>query len=559
MKKTLLFFILLISHYLSCQVIIDGITVNGASAYGTINLNPNISTSNIYINVSIQVPVSPVDTNYPGSLTIYYKTSNAFSPIVANGGQSIPIQFLGGTFISRSFYISLINNSFQESGGYLYAEYKNYNSTTILKSANINITKTSGVQPGNPGGGGGGCSDCYSEKVPYGGVPLLPYSDLINQPLYKWYILTPYGESEIGPYEDVSDNRKTLYERLYLRLRYENNYLMKYTASVDRPYSRSDNYISRLIIDNSISGTQDVIYGGTPQTIFGNNATVNNTANNTYQWQERIVKKHCDCGEGDYKQWSEIYGWKNIPGATLVNYTPPSNHTKTKEYRRLIFDNYGIPMASNVETIYSISTDSVIDTTNLICCNKIYFPNDPISPIIGQNVDLYHYIQWQEGKIINGNIMEWRTLADDISKDKVPYTTLNRRNPRPYSSTAYYRRVLTHRFNGKLYVSNTVAINYTNINSNRKIYSQSNKELLNIDSIFIYPNPSSSIINIESEHDLSSFNAKIIDVTGRLILKNNYELSGYSTQLNISDLPTGIYTIIIENGQDKIIKKLIKK
>jgi hypothetical protein len=216
-------------------------------------------------------------------------------------------------------------------------------------------------------------------------------------------------------------------------------------------------------------------------------------------------------------------------------------------------------MSSNEVTIYVVSTDSVIDNTNLICCDKIYFPNDFVSPIVGQEVDVYHFIQWQQGKIGNGNIMEWKNLDNERGKDKVPYTTLNRRNPRPYNSTSYYRRTLTNRLNGKLYVSNTVAINYTNINSNRKISSQENKNIPYMADIVIYPNPSSSIINIESENDLSSFNARITDITGRLILKNNYELNGHSTQLNISDLPTGIYTIIIENGQDKIIKKLIKK
>ncbi|MBC8645118.1 T9SS type A sorting domain-containing protein [Flavobacterium lindanitolerans] len=112
--------------------------------------------------------------------------------------------------------------------------------------------------------------------------------------------------------------------------------------------------------------------------------------------------------------------------------------------------------------------------------------------------------------------------------------------------------------NNKFYVSNTTTIIFSNASGRNSSEILKNKEISDIN-IMLYPNPSSSVVNIESEHDLSSFNAKIIDVTGRLILKNNYELSGYSTQLNISDLPTGIYTIIIENGQDKIIKKLIKK
>ncbi|PKW29938.1 T9SS type A sorting domain-containing protein [Flavobacterium lindanitolerans] len=551
MKKILLFFTILISNYLFCQVTIDGITVNNVGISGTtINLGTSSSVS-VYLNAAVNLNTVPSDSS-PGTITIYYKKAPSLPAIVANGGDGGSLLFLGSTFAIKSFRLTLDSAQFDTTGGILYAEYKTF-SGIITKSANISIKKDTTSEPGGqPGGGGNACHTCGFERIPFGGIPILPWnSPSVNTDYLKWFIKRPSGETV--PYS--TDRGKEIYEPVQMHLK-ENQSTTSptyvFNIYTERPYSRYDNYIKRLNISNSIEQNQTIEYGGTPETIIGTAGNVNGQPNNTYQWQERVVAEHqAYGGYASYNVWYNIYGWKNIPNANQINYTPPINATEVKAYRRLIFDTYNIPMSSNEVTIYVVSTGGI---NNTICCDKTYFSNNSIDPIVGSPMhNAEFYIQWQKGIIVNNQII-WYNIDGANSQDYTP----TRPGGRNSSGTFYYRRALISLINNKFYVSNTTTIIFSNASGRNSSEILKNKEISDIN-IMLYPNPSSSVVNIESEHDLSSFNAKIIDVTGRLILKNNYELSGYSTQLNISDLPTGIYTIIIENGQDKIIKKLIKK
>ncbi len=74
--------------------------------------------------------------------------------------------------------------------------------------------------------------------------------------------------------------------------------------------------------------------------------------------------------------------------------------------------------------------------------------------------------------------------------------------------------------------------------------------------VSIFPNPSSSYINIEFE-SANSATIKIYDLTGKLvILKQNY-LSGM--YLDINSLPSGIYIINISNSDTFLTERMIKQ
>ncbi len=67
--------------------------------------------------------------------------------------------------------------------------------------------------------------------------------------------------------------------------------------------------------------------------------------------------------------------------------------------------------------------------------------------------------------------------------------------------------------------------------------------------LFIYPNPSTGMIRINSGISESDFTAKIFDLTGKLIMSKNGVISGYSSELDLSGLFSGLYMIQIEvNG-----------
>lgn len=78
------------------------------------------------------------------------------------------------------------------------------------------------------------------------------------------------------------------------------------------------------------------------------------------------------------------------------------------------------------------------------------------------------------------------------------------------------------------------------------------EDLIPIETVKIYPNPSSGIVNIQSEKPIRQL--QLISVEGKIVRKYNS-----SNQINIQDLPKGIYVLKVqlENGKTEI-KKLIK-
>lgn len=74
----------------------------------------------------------------------------------------------------------------------------------------------------------------------------------------------------------------------------------------------------------------------------------------------------------------------------------------------------------------------------------------------------------------------------------------------------------------------------------------------------IYPNPASEMLNIEMPHQLAGFNGEILDLQGRSIQQFNSKSSFYN--LNISNLPKGLYLVRIQTTDGKVaVKKIVKE
>lgn len=74
-------------------------------------------------------------------------------------------------------------------------------------------------------------------------------------------------------------------------------------------------------------------------------------------------------------------------------------------------------------------------------------------------------------------------------------------------------------------------------------------------SLSIYPNPVSNVLNISNLNNFEIKGITVIDVNGRVI-KNQ---QGSLTQINVSDLNTGVYFVTIEAAEGKTTKKFIKQ
>ena len=75
--------------------------------------------------------------------------------------------------------------------------------------------------------------------------------------------------------------------------------------------------------------------------------------------------------------------------------------------------------------------------------------------------------------------------------------------------------------------------------------------------ISVYPNPATEYINIRLPNEIKKSTLCILDLQGRTIL--NQFINKQETSLNISGLREGIYLLIIESENKRIVRKVIKK
>jgi hypothetical protein len=74
-------------------------------------------------------------------------------------------------------------------------------------------------------------------------------------------------------------------------------------------------------------------------------------------------------------------------------------------------------------------------------------------------------------------------------------------------------------------------------------------------SISIYPNPTSSVLNISNTNNFEIKNISVTDINGRVVKNQTSSL----TRINVSDLNAGVYFVTIEAAEGKTTKKFIKQ
>jgi hypothetical protein len=79
------------------------------------------------------------------------------------------------------------------------------------------------------------------------------------------------------------------------------------------------------------------------------------------------------------------------------------------------------------------------------------------------------------------------------------------------------------------------------------------------DQIEIYPNPASQFFNVKIPYESENFISKIelFDMMGNNVLMQSYKLHDDNYQINISNIKSGVYVLIINIDEKSITKKLI--
>ena len=106
-----------------------------------------------------------------------------------------------------------------------------------------------------------------------------------------------------------------------------------------------------------------------------------------------------------------------------------------------------------------------------------------------------------------------------------------------------------------VYIYSSVLADYTN-NHTTGITNSNVVQDLNVN---VFPNPTSSILNVNVSGSISQISTiNIINLIGVKVMSLRQEQIHQSMQLNLSDLPQGIYYLSVETGDIKqnILKKI---
>ena len=78
-----------------------------------------------------------------------------------------------------------------------------------------------------------------------------------------------------------------------------------------------------------------------------------------------------------------------------------------------------------------------------------------------------------------------------------------------------------------------------------------------IQSISIFPNPASSVLNIRFESQPGPVSIQIMDIHGREM--DSFQSESKKVQIGLSHYPNGIYNVFIDDGKRTISRKFVKK
>jgi hypothetical protein len=83
------------------------------------------------------------------------------------------------------------------------------------------------------------------------------------------------------------------------------------------------------------------------------------------------------------------------------------------------------------------------------------------------------------------------------------------------------------------------------------------EEEINANDIFIFPNPATGKITIESSRELNFTEIKIQNSLGQTV-SSSFTRNGNKIEVNVSNLKEGIYFLKIKVKEKEIIKKFVK-
>lgn len=546
------------------------------------NSNPTI---NVSLNVHLETSNGSVDNTF-GNLYVYYKKNETDIPM--------QVGFHSVTFYLKTYYtsdilfntVTLHKNEFYNTGGILYAEYKN-NKNQTYQSTKIAITGGSlATAPPTPTNQKIAIQNLkYSEDLPIINSKIFVpnYSSTsFDLEIYRSqsegqttainiYAYEEFGKKEIllksvgiGGFFDsyfLIKNIKINYDaldftkytcKIRIEVRNYSTNLATYQSNTDILSQNKQEIIITLtkpIINNIISDNQSISTNTPSKPLTGIIAKINldpTTTRNTqditqYQWQQKV--------EGS--------NWTDIIGATFQNYTPLNTFNQSTSFRRIAISSDGYKNPSEYITISTVPAP-----INNICCNQTlpYNSSQP-STFTGNSLD-------------NTNSYQWQVLHSQSSWINIPNATDSSCNyifiaeaARGTENSTFRRLILKNQ--SIISVSNNIIITRSreadpkiapstptrvDVPGRRLSTYSTESNQLDINNLSIYPNPIINNLFIEGSSNINLIN--LYDSFGQKIDINKHQKSDNLIEVNTSRIQPGIYILKIDNTS--FSKTLIK-
>jgi hypothetical protein len=552
---------------------------------GPLNLG-STPTSTVSLGVQVDMPAIPGNGG-----TIKIISVNGMSIGTVTGGDGGALYFGEGKTAVRSFTIQLNWGDFDTTGDYIYAEYKT-STSVVYKSSSIAIIKNATINGGSPTPPADAPNPskivntlCCNQTIRLGDKPA-PITGSQYQNPYSGY---SYGinarwTSANATVLELDNISKTLYLDYTTELKnitvtrglgytYKNDFANKSNTAtitvVPSPITTNEIFVNSAI---DIYGSAE-ISDTNPKEISGDRSFVNlNILQDPFYVLKRgeTTSTTVDRYEWEYRTTNRTFQqnsiWNTIPNQFSVSlnssYIPKPNNSEDNFYliRRIAV--YGnIKRTSNVLKI-SLHT---IRENNTICCdqtlqvsssNEIEKPSIITGTTTISDKNTYLSYQWQSQAVTSRGttLSNWTNISKAISKDYLPPVLElipgNGRNPAEIP-TYNYRRIATDNiYDGETYYSNEISLTpSTNISTSTPPFK-------------LYPNPASSIINIENadgNYDLANAKISIANTMGSIVNSNNFSVTSPNLiSINVSNLVIGTYFVNIETARRNFQMTFIK-
>lgn len=574
-----LLFVFLSTIMFGQKVTLTPTVVNGASfSAGPINL-AGVPNSTISLGIKVEMPATAAPGDN-GTLKVYYSKGTGLGANVAIGGDMGTLYFGGGKVATKSFVINLSWTDFLTSGGFIFAEYKSgasYNSSNIpvIKNATMTTGTTLNPPADAPNPSNIANTLCCNQTIRQGDKP----APIVGSQYPNPYKGEPYGVNSqwlvtSGPYNSLDDANKTMNIDYITELK-NITVTRKLGYSYGGQFPNKSNDVTITVVpspitSNEISVDTSVDTNGfaeiidtNPKEILGSDSYVNLNilADPFYVPRRGETAITAEKYEWEYtktnKNLGGFYNWIVIPNENSTSlssnkFADISNSEDNYFLIRRIATYQNIKRASNSLKVV-IRT---IRNNNTICCNQellISSTNEIEKPsmISGSTAVLtsgYLLYQWQIQSITSRGKTgsNWSNIQGATSKDYLPL---------PLEIIGGTRDgITTQNYNYRRIASSNIFTGETSYSNEISLTSSFPPTSSPVSAIIIYPNPATSVINIENTNtrtyggNLTDSTISIVSITGVPVASNNFSIINPNlVTVNISNLTTGSYFINIES------------